>query len=51
MTIRIYGPHEDGYAVEVDGIMLLECLSEDELKALTVGKIIALYMDVIENRV
>ena len=39
MTIDIIGPDVDGYAVLVDGTTILECLSEQEVKALTVGEI------------
>ena len=39
MTIEIIGPDFDGYAVLADGKTILECLSEEEVKALTVGEI------------
>ena len=39
MTIRIIGPDFDGYSVEVDGTTIMECLSEQEVKALTIGEI------------
>lgn len=39
MTIEIKGPDFDGYAVLVDGKTILECLSEREVKALTIEEI------------
>ena len=42
MTIKIIGPDFDGYAMDVDGTRLLECLSEKELKDLTIGEIMQL---------
>ena len=43
MTIKIIGPDFDGYAMDVDGERLLECLGEQELKNLTIGEITDLY--------
>lgn len=45
MIIEIIGPDIDGYAVLADGETILECLSEREVKALTVGEIHLLQMD------
>lgn len=39
MTIEIIGPDFDGYAMNVDGTTIMECLSEKEVKALTIGEI------------
>ena len=39
MTIEIKGPDFDGYRVLVDGETLMECLSERDVKALTIGEI------------
>lgn len=39
MTIEIKGPDFDGYRVLVDGETILECLSEQEVKALTIDEI------------
>ena len=39
MTVEIIGPDVDGYAVLVDGETILECLSEREVKVLTIGEI------------
>jgi hypothetical protein len=39
MVIKIYGPDFDGYSVEVDGTTILECLSEKDVKELTIGEI------------
>lgn len=42
MTIKIMGPDFDGYAIDIDGVRFMECLSEQELKRLTIGEIMAL---------
>lgn len=42
MTIKIIGPDFDGYAMDVDGKRLMECLGEHELKNLTIGEIMQL---------
>lgn len=42
MTIEIIGPDFDGYAMKVDGTTLMECLSEQEVKDLTIGEIMQL---------
>lgn len=39
MTIEIKGPDFDGYRVLVDGTTIMECLSEQEVKNLTIGEI------------
>ena len=39
MTIEIKGPDFDGFQVLVDGETILECMSEDEVKALTIGEL------------
>lgn len=39
MTIKIIGPDLDGFSLEVDGTTLMECLSEQEVKDLTIGEI------------
>ena len=39
VTIKIIGPDFDGYAMQVDGQTLMECLSEQELKDLKIGEI------------
>ena len=43
MTIKIIGPDFDGFSLEVDGTTLMECLSEKEVKELTIGEIMDLY--------
>ncbi len=45
MTIKIIGPDFDGYAMDVDGTTLMECLSEQEVKDLTIGEIMDLYKE------
>ncbi|MBR2226747.1 MAG: hypothetical protein IJ893_02640 [Bacteroidales bacterium] len=42
MTIKIIGPDFDGFSLEVDGTTLMECLSEQEVKDLTIGEIMQL---------
>lgn len=42
MTIEIKDPDFDGFSLEVDGTTLMECLSEQEVKALTIGEILSL---------
>lgn len=42
MTIKITGPDLDGFSLEVDGTTLMECLSEQEVKDLTIGEIMRL---------
>lgn len=42
MTIKIIGPDLDGFSLEVDGTTLMECLSEQEVKGLTIGEIMRL---------
>ena len=42
MTIKITGPDLDGLSLEVDGTTLMECLSEQEVKDLTIGEIMRL---------
>lgn len=39
MKIEIKGPDFDGYRLLVDGKAIMECLSEQEVKALTIGEI------------
>ena len=39
MTITIKGPYFDGYHVEVDDEIIMECLSEKEVNNLTIGEI------------
>ncbi len=39
MTIEIMGPDFDGFRVLVNGTTFMECLSEQEVKALTIGEI------------
>lgn len=43
MTIKIIGPDFDGFSLEVDGTTLMECLSEKDVKELTIGEIMDLY--------
>lgn len=45
MTIEIKGPDFDGFSMEVDGTTLMECLSEQELKDLTIGEIMKLMQE------
>ena len=40
VTIEIIGPDFDGYAVKVDGDIIMECLSESEARGLRIGEII-----------
>lgn len=42
MTIEIKGPDFDGYRLLVNGETMMECLSEQEVKALTIGEIYSL---------
>lgn len=42
MTIEIKGPDFDGFRLLVDGNTLMECLSEKEVKGLTIGEIMHL---------
>lgn len=42
MTIKIIGPDFDGFSLEVDGTTLMECLSEKEVKDMTIGEIMDL---------
>ena len=42
MTIEIYGPDFDGFSMKVNGTTLMECLSEKEVKDLTIGEIMHL---------
>lgn len=42
MTIKIIGQDFDGFSLEVDGTTLMECLSEQEVKDLTIGEIMQL---------
>lgn len=42
MTIEIKGPDFDGYQLLVNGETMMECLSEQEVKALTIGEILSL---------
>lgn len=39
VTIEIIGPDFDGYAMRVDGTTILECLSEEEVKEITIGEL------------
>ena len=39
MTIKIIGPDFDGFSMKVNGTTLMECLSEKEVKDLTIGEI------------
>ena len=39
MTIEIKGPDFDGYRLLVNGETMMECLSEEEVNALTIGEI------------
>ena len=39
MTIEILEKSIDGYAVKVDGEIMLECLSAKELRELTLGEL------------
>lgn len=39
MTIEIKGPDFDGYRLLVDGETVMECMSEEEVKALTIGEL------------
>ena len=39
MVIEIIGPDFDGYAVMVDGTTIMECLSKQEVEALTIREI------------
>ena len=48
MIIEIIGPDFDGYAMKVNGTTLMECLSEKELKALTIGEIAGLFEELYD---
>lgn len=39
VEIKIIGPDIDGFAIAVDGEIIMECLSEKEVRALTIGEI------------
>ena len=49
MTIEIIGPDFDGYAMKADGTTIMECLSESELKHLTIGEIAGLVEELYER--
>lgn len=42
LTIEICGPDFDGFSMKVNGTTLMECLSEKEVKELTIGEIMHL---------
>jgi len=46
VIIKIIGPDFDGYAMDVDGERLMECLGEQELKKLSIGEIMGLYNEI-----
>jgi phosphopentomutase len=46
MTIKIIGPDIDGYSMEVDGTTLMECLSEKEVREMTIGEIADLFKEI-----
>lgn len=43
MVIEILGPDIDGYTVKVNGEIILECLSANELRELTLDEIGEIY--------
>lgn len=47
MKIEIF-EYEDGYTVEVNGEVILECLSDEEVSETTLGVISKLYEDWIK---
>ena len=40
MKVEIIGPDFDGYAVKVEGDTIMECLSESDVRNLTIGELI-----------
>ena len=46
MTIEIKGPDFDGFSLEVDGTTLMECLSEKEVREMTIGEIADLFKEI-----
>lgn len=39
VEIRIIGPDFDGFAIAVNGEIIMECLSEKDVKSLTIGEL------------
>ena len=40
MKVEIIGPDFDGYAIKVEGDVIMECLSESDVRGLRVGELI-----------
>ena len=45
VTIKIIGPDFDGYAVEVEGDIIMDCMSESEVRDLRVGEAIDIWKE------
>ena len=45
MRIDIIGPDFDGYAVTVEGDTVMECMSESDVRSLTIGELIKYWED------
>lgn len=39
VEIKVIGPDIDGFAIAVNGEIILECLSEKDVRMLTIGEI------------
>jgi len=45
VTVEIIGPDFDGCAVKVEGEIIMECLSESEVRNLRIGEIIDIWKE------